>query len=92
MYPNYENNFLARECSDLVIEDEMPKNCQGKEVPMGYATPSDTRGIFALRTRKQSTESYLNDKKTVEVTVYGLNYTTQAMCNGKLQHLGVIEE
>uniref|UniRef100_U5EEG1 Putative vitellogenin n=1 Tax=Corethrella appendiculata TaxID=1370023 RepID=U5EEG1_9DIPT len=51
VHPGNENNFLAKKCNSLKSLDIGA--CQTKEIPMGYACPTDIKGNFFLRTNSE---------------------------------------
>lgn len=50
--PGNENNFMAVECmSSFALDDGV---CKGTPIPMGYATPENTKGNYFLFTNAAS--------------------------------------
>jgi lipoprotein lipase len=48
VYNGNENNFLARKCNSLRALNT--GRCPGKNIPMGYATPMNTKGNYFMST------------------------------------------
>ncbi|XP_065364144.1 phospholipase A1-like [Calliphora vicina] len=49
IYPGNEKNFMGTRCSSLTRLRE--GKCPGKEVPMGYAVPTDAKGNYFMEVR-----------------------------------------
>ncbi|XP_050329634.1 vitellogenin-1-like [Bactrocera neohumeralis] len=52
VYPNNEDNFLAKRCDSL--RNLQAGKCRGKAYPMGYAVPHDLRGTYVLEVNDKS--------------------------------------
>lgn len=52
VYPGQENNMLGVKCGSLRALNS--KKCRGKPNPMGFATPTNLKGNFFLKTHGKS--------------------------------------
>lgn len=52
VYPGQENIFLAKECTSITALNK--GYCIGPWIPVGYATPKNTKGNYFLKTNSKS--------------------------------------